>query len=199
MTTEQEMEDNANEEFLHMMAVGEDFLEHHGVKGMKWGVRRAARTETRISRLERVGAGKGSTGDKIKTVSTATGFSLARKHGSVQKEAASRATVLRARQARIANNTASRADKRLKNSTNAQTAVDPLNSLKKKFTPENKKLKVNKSDHPVTKKVKQDHNNLSDHAFILKYGVNKAVYRKRVAKNKDPFAARATKAASKNN
>lgn len=38
-------------------------FKHHGVKGMKWGVRQ----EQRLNRLQRVASGSSSTGDKVKT------------------------------------------------------------------------------------------------------------------------------------
>lgn len=40
-----------------------DILEHHGVKGQKWGVRR----EARLNRLTRVQSGTASKGDLVKT------------------------------------------------------------------------------------------------------------------------------------
>jgi hypothetical protein len=54
-----------------------------------------------------------------------------------------------------------------------------------------KTLKVSMSDHAVTKKVKQDHNNLSHEAFQTKYKVSKKTYQMRVgqAPNGDPFVA----------
>lgn len=60
----------------------DEYFEHHGVKGQKWGVRRAAlrsakgpnrfgnrnnpQVQRKIDRVHRVAKGKGSTGDMIK-------------------------------------------------------------------------------------------------------------------------------------
>lgn len=54
-----------------------EFLEHFGVKGMKWGVRQQAR----LDRTNRVAAGKGSFGDKARVASTQSYATLARGHG----------------------------------------------------------------------------------------------------------------------
>lgn len=45
----------------------EDYLEHYGTKGMRWGVRR----QRRHDRLKRVASGKGSFRDKLSTLETA--------------------------------------------------------------------------------------------------------------------------------
>lgn len=42
----------------------EEYLEHYGVKGMKWGVRRNRRAES----LARVGRGEGTKGEKLKAL-----------------------------------------------------------------------------------------------------------------------------------
>ena len=53
--------------------VGE-FLEHFGVKGMKWGVRNSERTA-------RVASGNGSTGDKVRKVAGSSAVDLIRGKG----------------------------------------------------------------------------------------------------------------------
>ena len=42
-----------------------DFLEHFGVSGMRWGVRRTARLQTTVDRTRRVATGKASLTDKL--------------------------------------------------------------------------------------------------------------------------------------
>lgn len=47
----------------------EDFLEHYGVKGMKWGQRkdrRVARVQARIDRTKRVADKQGTVGDRLR-------------------------------------------------------------------------------------------------------------------------------------
>lgn len=50
----------------------DDYFEHHGVKGMKWGTRKQARLE----RTQRVAEGKGSLGDKVRTLGRQSTTSL---------------------------------------------------------------------------------------------------------------------------
>lgn len=51
----------------------QEFLEHHGIKGQKWGVRRTRfsnwqtkRAQNQINRLDRIATGKAKEGDKFK-------------------------------------------------------------------------------------------------------------------------------------
>jgi hypothetical protein len=83
------------------MVMSED-LKHYGVKGMKWGVRKArtAQLDARASRNERVASGKGSLVDKAITLG---GSSTARlvTSGGLKKEAARRAADKRAQIERL--------------------------------------------------------------------------------------------------
>jgi hypothetical protein len=73
-----------------------DFLEHHGVKGQKWGVRRkqnriarqVKRQQGGIDRYRRVAKGKGSLGDKL-TVGLNTSLYERLREGSLQNVAKS--------------------------------------------------------------------------------------------------------------
>jgi hypothetical protein len=56
------------------------YFEHHGTKGMKWGVRRRGR----VDRLTRVGKGKGSGLDKVRTYAKSNPIDLV-KTGSFRK------------------------------------------------------------------------------------------------------------------
>ena len=75
----------------------EDFLEHYGVKGMKWGTRR----QNRLSRAQRVGSGKGSTKDKLGFALTDTSSIAIARRGGLQGAAKARASELKGRKARI--------------------------------------------------------------------------------------------------
>lgn len=79
-------------------------LAHYGVKGMKWGVRKArtGRLNVRASRLERVAKGKGSTRDKAVTVGGSTIYGVAKTRGRLKEDAARRAKNLRAQERRLA-------------------------------------------------------------------------------------------------
>lgn len=57
-----------------------DILEHHGKKGMKWGVRNAyvQSVRTRAARQRRVSKGQGSKADKLRTHLTTSAASIDR-------------------------------------------------------------------------------------------------------------------------
>lgn len=74
----------------------EEVLEHHGILGMKWGVRR----ERNISTLERVSSGEGSFHDKVKALNKVSPGSLIRNRG-LKGASANKAANLRALDARI--------------------------------------------------------------------------------------------------
>lgn len=50
------------------------------------------------------------------------------------------------------------------------------------------KMRILDSDTSVTRKVKDDYNNMSNQEFLRKYSVSKEAYSKRVAKYGDPYA-----------
>lgn len=57
----------------------------------------------------------------------------------------------------------------------------------KAFTPEHKKIKAPRGVSATTKKVIDDHNNLSNLDFFRKHSVTKDTYAKRVKKHGDPY------------
>lgn len=60
-----------------------------------------------------------------------------------------------------------------------------ISSKSKKIIPN--KLKPNKSDSAITKRVKNDYNNMDDKQFKSKYHTSKKTYAKRVNKYGDPY------------
>lgn len=60
-----------------------DELAHFGVKGMKWGVKKAytERITKKTDRFDRVASGKGSFGDKARTLATTSTHDLAAGRG----------------------------------------------------------------------------------------------------------------------
>lgn len=88
-----------------------DSLTHYGVKGMKWGVKKARTGDlhVRASRNERVAAGNGSLVDKAVTLG---GSSVAKlvTSGGLKKEAARRAVNKRAQIERLSTGKSKAAD-----------------------------------------------------------------------------------------
>jgi len=78
-------------------------LQHYGVKGMKWGVRKARTGDinVRATRLERVAKGKGTVADKLVTFAGSSARNIKRS-GGFRQEAARRAQNLRAQEERLA-------------------------------------------------------------------------------------------------
>lgn len=65
----------------------DDFLEHYGVKGMKWGQRKQSQADS----LRRVSQGKGSKGDTAKAVAGMKTGEFVRGGGSFKKAAGKKA------------------------------------------------------------------------------------------------------------
>jgi hypothetical protein len=80
-----------------------DALSHHGVKGMKWGVKKARTSQLadRAARNERVAAGKGSLRDHLVTFGGSSAANMIRS-GGYKKEAARRGANKRAEIQRLA-------------------------------------------------------------------------------------------------
>lgn len=74
-----------------------DTLEHHGTKGMKWGVRR----EGRLALNQRVATGTGSKSDQVRVALTQVSSHSVKKSGGLQPAAANKVKELEARKARI--------------------------------------------------------------------------------------------------
>lgn len=72
----------------------DDILEHHGIKGQKWGVRRDARALETSARLRRVANGTGSKRDKIDTFLGRDLGGIGGIHGLRPKVAARRADAI---------------------------------------------------------------------------------------------------------
>lgn len=110
----------------------DDLLEHHGVKGQKWGIRKAI--------------------------------------------------------TRMGNRNAQRLAKRIKRQQKARTAI----GLKPKTlkTKNYNHMEISNSDSAVTKRVKNDFNNMNDQEFMNKYKTSKKTYQKRVKKYGDPYKHR---------
>lgn len=86
-----------------MSVSNDDALEHYGVKGMHWGVRKARTGDLnkRASRNERVASGNASVVDHIITFNGSSARNL-KKSGGYKKEAARRAANKRAEIERLA-------------------------------------------------------------------------------------------------
>lgn len=163
----------------------EDALEHHGIKGMHWGVSRAGRT----AQIERVGAGKGSKLDKIKVAAFETSKSAIKAHGSLAGAAANKAANMKAVDARIAKGHATIQDF-IQRHGGDRLADSGHVHADRRFTPENMKIKTHPGFSPLTKAVIRDHNTLSDGAFVRKNGTTKKEFSNGFKKHGDAFVTK---------
>lgn len=160
------------------MTTEEDFLAHYGVKGMRWGQRRR---DKRIADLERVASGGKVTFKDVDRLGTQLSPLAVGKLG-LRGAAANKAANMRAVDARLAKGEGSALDviKRFGGDHLVDTGR-PDSSLR--FTPEQKKLKATAKTGKDSLKAMNDHNNLSDRDFRLKYSVGKSRYAKRFDKS----------------
>lgn len=80
-----------------MILTEDDYLQHFGVKGMKWGVRR----QRRLDRASRVASGKASKGEKFAFMMLDTSRASVSRNKGIQGAAASRVRELQSRKDRI--------------------------------------------------------------------------------------------------
>lgn len=113
-------------------------LNHHGILGMKWGVRRYQNKDGSLTAAGRKHYGYGPNGELVKK-------------GAIDK------------------------------------AFDRKAEKLSKTSSTRDHMKAADSDSAVTKRVKNDYNNLSESDFFKKYSVTKDTYAKRVKKYGDPY------------
>lgn len=151
----------------------EAYLEHHGIKGMHWGVRRFQREDGSLT----------SAGKKRKLVNEHKNESE-KKPGALKRaghKALGKVYELNEKAYnKLGNKTLASMNKAAKEEQYKKAGYEG-NSKR----PET--LKAKSSDSAVTKRVKNDYNNLSDDEFKGKYQTTKDVYAKRVEKYGDPY------------
>ncbi len=101
-------------------------LEHAGVKGMKWGTRRANRAQNLIN----VGKGKGTTSDKLRAYNDVSVLVGAIKKGSLKKSALSVGEKRSARIDRVQKGKASVTDKIAYYGTTKMQDITPTSKTK---------------------------------------------------------------------
>ena len=118
--------------------LNDNTLSHHGILGMKWGVRRYQNKDGSLTAAGMKRYGYGPNGEIVKK-------------GAIDK------------------------------------AFDRKAEKLSRKTGSGDTMKALDSDSSVTKRVKNDYNNLSEAEFFKKYSVTKERYRKRVNKYGDPY------------
>lgn len=147
--------------------LNENELMHHGVLGMKWGIRR-------YQSYSEAPRGSGKRGKEIGEAKQYT------------KEGARKATITGGLIGRaIYKKTHTGKDestKQTKKKTENKKTSEAKSPLKKDGS-----MKINNSDSGITRQVKRDYNTLSELEFTRKYAISKKKYLKRVEKYGDPF------------
>lgn len=102
-------------------------LTHYGVKGMRWGVRKARTGDIAVQRtvLNRVASGDGSRRDKLNALGLSGGLIKVRKTGGLEKAAAKTSAELQAESDRLSSGKAT-----TKDVLNAYGSVSLLSVLK---------------------------------------------------------------------
>jgi hypothetical protein len=104
-------------------------LEHHGVKGMHWGVRKArtGNIDQETARLDRVAKGGGSLRDKAVALNSAKLTKVVRK-GGLKSEAARNSADLKAQKQRLATGKATMSD--VLKAYGSVSVIDVVRSMK---------------------------------------------------------------------
>lgn len=151
-----------------------DNIEHHGIKGQKWGVRKYQNPDGTLTP-----AGKARYG-------TEENFKKAQDYKSGLRDATIAGGLI-GRAIYKKKHARPEEDKEAgKKVLASEKANDKAKRMAEHFD-KNGKMKIHSSDTSVTKEVKKDYNNLSDREFARKYAGSKKVYAKRVLKYGDPY------------
>lgn len=173
----------------------EDYLEHHGVKGMRWGVRRR-RPQQVIGRdqyrrgLRNATLGAGLIGRAIYKKRYRTDEAPTPTVKVRRKPAVSDEYKKGLRRATIEGGLIGRAIYKKKNK-----AVDAKELAKKEtkqvshYTKDGR-MKTHNTDSGITRQVKKDWNAMNDKEFKQKYYTSRKAYAKRVEKYGDPYKHR---------
>lgn len=149
------------------------YIEHHGVKGMKWGVRKARETMGRIRARREARSLRGNFHRAL-----AANYNLNAK------------TYTKLGNRVVASMNSAAAKSELKKAEAADAAKQKKIQEKREFTEKLKKVDPSVAKNKETRRVAYDYHNLSDMQFRGKYQTSKKTFAKRYAKTKgDTFSA----------
>lgn len=174
------------------MGYYDEYLEHHGILGQKWGVRRFESANGHLT-----AAGKARyDGDKVSakeknafSMKAASHKALAKVYGSNEK------VYSKSNKALSSMNKAAKEDQ-LKKAEAAQKAANAKRDAKEKANKPYKEVDPNAAKNKQTKRVALDYNNMNDLEFAAKYKTSKKTFQKRYEKSKgDTYSMGKKKAA----